>query len=135
MRLLGVDFGSRKIGLAVCDSQTGLPTALRFLVASGTLAKDAIAICRIANEQIAEKVILGLPVDLDGETKMSKVVRLLGSKIEEVGLPVEYENESMTSQIAETRMKEQGMKGSEIRKRVDSEAACQILERYLGRHE
>lgn len=134
MRLLGVDFGGKKIGIAVCEIETGLPRPIQGLVATGTLAKDAAAINQLAKEHGVSRVILGLPLDNVGETKMSRIVRMLGDKLIARGVEVEYENESMTSFIAETRMKESGMKGSEIRRKVDAEAACQILERYLERN-
>lgn len=131
MRVLGVDFGGKRIGLATVDTTVGLPEPRGVLTASGTLARDAEEIHAFAKRDNVEEVVVGLPLDQDGETKMSKVCRQLGAKIESLGLKVKYVDESMTSQTAEDTMRASGLKAAAIKGRVDSEAACHILERYL----
>lgn len=130
MRVLAVDFGGTRIGLAAGSHEGGFPRALPHLPASGTLAKDAAAIAAIAKKEDAELIILGLPLNEEGETKMSKICRMLGEKIAALGLKVETVDETLTSHESETLMKEAGLKGSQIRKKVDGEAAIRILERW-----
>ena len=132
MRLLGIDFGRSRIGIAVVDSEFGVTTARPFLTASGTLAKDAISIVEIAKREEAVNVVFGLPSD-DPNDKAAKIIRRLASLVEERGLAVEFMNESMTSFESEAAMLESGLKGSERRARVDGESACRILERYLNK--
>ena len=131
MRALAVDFGGRRIGVAVGESRPGVASARPNIEASGTLAKDAEAIAQLARKEEAEVVVVGLPLDAEGETKMSRVCRMLGACIEERGLTVRYIDESFTSAEAERDMHDAGLKGSERRKRSDGEAACRILERFF----
>ncbi len=131
MRALAVDFGARRIGLAAGESQHGIASARPSLEASGTLARDAEAIARLAQEEEAEVVVVGVPLDGGGETKMSLVCRKLGACIEERGVSVRYIDESFTSAESEREMAEAGLKGSERRKRSDGESACRILERFF----
>ena len=131
LRILGIDFGGKRIGLAVVDTEIRLPEPRGVLQASGTLAKDALAIRAIAQGESIATVVVGLPLDLDGETQMSRICRLLGQRLEETGLSVQFVDESMTSQEAERAMRDAGMTAAEIRQRVDSEAACRILERFM----
>ena len=134
MRLVGVDFGGKRIGLATVDTEVRLPAALSVVQASGTLAKDAEAIRLIVEREKAGAVVVGLPLDLSGETKMSKICRMLGDRLTSLGLTVHYVDESMTSQLAEGAMVSSGLTASQIRKRVDAEAACRILERFMEEH-
>jgi putative pre-16S rRNA nuclease len=134
VRLLGVDFGGKRIGLAVMDSNSPHPRPLAPLEATGSLSKDALAIKGLADREGAGTVVLGLPLDTEGETKMSKVCRQLATRIEETGLKVALVDESMTSQEAESAMRAAGLKASQARRRVDGEAACRILERYREEH-
>ena len=131
MRALGIDFGRSRIGVAVGESANGVVSPRSTIAASGTLSKDAQAISKLAKDEQATTVVLGLPLDADGETKASKIVRRLGGEIASCGLDVEYVDESMTSQDAERDMAEAGLKGSGRRKRSDAEAACRILERFF----
>ena len=131
MRALAVDFGARRIGLATGESQHGVASARPNLEASGTLALDADAIARMAQKEEADVVVVGLPLDGGGETRMSLVCRKLGACIEERGVSVRYIDESFTSAESERVMAEAGLKGSERRKRSDGESACRILERFF----
>lgn len=133
MRVIAVDFGGKRIGIAVGETEHGIASPRPNIAASGTLAKDAMAIATISEKEQAELVVVGLPLDEDGETKMSKVCRKLGGEIERLGLAVQYVDESMTSAEAERDMVDAGLKGSERRSRSDAEAACRILERFFER--
>lgn len=133
MRLLGIDFGFARIGAAVTDDEVGLPAALPALAASGKLKVDATAIVALARRQEADRVVLGLPLEEGEEGKMARVMRQLGGHLEAGGLTVDYVDESLTSVEAEDALRASDMKASQRRKARDGEAACRILERYLGR--
>lgn len=130
VRLLGVDFGRKNIGLAVMDLATGLPRPLKPLSASGTLNKDAVALVQAMKKNDAQGMVIGLPLDANGDTKMSRVVRQLSDKCCELDVDVWLVDESLTSQEAEANLSHLGLTAAGIRARVDSEAACQILLRY-----
>jgi putative Holliday junction resolvase len=131
MRALAVDFGGKRIGIAIGESGPRVATARPNLEASGTLAKDAQAIVSMAAKEGADVIVVGLPMDADGETKMSRVCRKLGGSIAALGARVAYIDEAYTSDEAERDMVEAGLKSSERRRRSDGEAACRILERYF----
>ena len=133
MRLLGIDFGFARIGVAVTDEAVGLPSALPALQASGKLKVDAGAIALLAKRQEVSKVVLGLPLEDGVEGKMARIMRQLGGHLEKDGLVVEYVDETLTSVEAEASLRETDMKASQRRKARDGEAACLILERYLDR--
>lgn len=131
MRVLGVDFGGARIGLAVMETSVGIATARPALASAGSLAKDAKGVAAAARKEGVDRVVLGVPLSEGEETRMSGVCRKLGALIEGEGVPVSYVDEALTSAEAEREMMAAGLKGSERRKRVDGEAAARILERYL----
>ncbi|MBS1724600.1 MAG: Holliday junction resolvase RuvX [Armatimonadetes bacterium] len=131
MRLLGVDFGSVRIGLAAGSDDIRLPQPLKPLQASGALKQDAEAILKVASQEKAERIVVGLPLSQGEETKMSRICRMLGDHLSAMGADVRYVDESMTSYEAESEMRRLGAKGSEVRKAVDGEAACRILLRFM----
>ncbi len=129
MRVLAVDFGGSRIGLAAGDLQ-GIASPLPYLAASGTLARDAQAILKVAKTHEAELIAVGLPLNEGGEeTKMSRICRKLGDSIAALGMEVEYVDESFTSMESETALREEGLKASQVRRRVDGEAAVRIFAR------
>ncbi len=130
MRLLGVDLGKKRIGLAVMDMEVGLARPLPVINALAALARDAEQVVAVAKKEQAKGVVLGLPLDGGEETQMSAVMRRFGGELENRGLKVFFVDESLTSAEANTAMYEAGLKASQRKKRLDSEAACLILERY-----
>jgi putative Holliday junction resolvase len=133
MRLLGVDFGFKRIGLAVTDSAVGMPTLKPTIDAAGSLKKDAARLVEIAIKEQADAIVLGLPVQEDGEEgRMARICRTLGQHLAEAGLTVHFVDETLTSVAAEEALLSTGMKASQRRKLRDGEAAARILERYLN---
>ncbi len=130
MRLLGIDFG-KHIGVAVAETEQHITSPRQAVISSGTLAKDAVTIQNILKKEMADLVVIGLPLDQGNETKMSRICRMLGDRLSEMGVGVRFVDESLTSFQAEQEMKMAGLKGSLIRKAIDSEAACRILERFM----
>ena len=133
MRLLGVDLGTKRIGIALGESMPQVVSPRPALEASGKLATDALAVSALGKREAAEAIVIGLPVELDGtEGRMARVMRQFGALIAAEGWRVEFVDESFTSVEAETTLLAADLKGSERRKRRDGEAACRILERYLA---
>jgi len=128
-----VDFGSKRIGLAVGESGFGVASPRPSLPASGTLAADARAICAEAERQGAEAIVVGLPLAEDGsDTRMARVCRQLADRLRELGWNVHLADERLTSVEAERAMRGAGLKGAETRRRKDGEAAARILERFFA---
>lgn len=134
-RFGAVDYGRRRIGLAVGDplglTVRGLDT-LHYDGDWGEAAKTVAA--RLEAEQVGT-LLVGLPLHTSGEeSEMSREVRLFGAALEAAsGLTVEYVDEGLTSWEAEETLRGRGRLSREARRRgdVDREAACAILRGWL----
>ncbi|MDX2066660.1 MAG: Holliday junction resolvase RuvX [Fimbriimonadaceae bacterium] len=132
MRVLGVDLGRKRIGLAVGESAPGVASPRPVLAASGTLRQDADAIARRATAESADAIVLGLPLNHDGTpSRMSRVIDQLAELLRERGQTVHTVDEFMTSQEAEAVLAESGLRASQQKRALDSEAACRIIERFF----
>lgn len=132
MRVLGVDFGSKRIGIAVGESDHQIATARSPLKASGALATDAALIVSLARSEGAEAIVVGVPVNrADSSDRMEKICLRLAECIRELGLPVHIVNEALSSVEAGANLAG-STKPGRLRERVDSESARLILERYFG---
>ncbi len=134
MRLLGIDFGTKRIGLAVCDELGFTTRGLTVIHRRGGRA-DVEAVCRVAREQDVEALVMGLPLNMDGsEGRMARLVREFSAKLEsELDLPLHLWDERLTSWEAEGILRQ----STKARKRkradgaVDKLAAELILQSYL----
>ncbi len=123
MRWLAVDAGTVRVGLAICDPEERLAVPLEIVAASAAYP----AIRAIAARESVEGIVLGLPLHMaGGEGDAAAMARRLGDRIAKgLGLPVEYEDERLTSEEAE-RLGGHG-------KPTDDIAAALILEQFLAR--
>ena len=141
-RILGADLGERRIGLAVADLDGGRAIALLTLRRS-TPAQDAAAISRIALEQGADELVVGLPLHASGESgTQAELTREWIAALEPlVGLTITLRDERLSSHLAEQRLgpMKRGRSGGPpsrtqrdaYRGRVDREAAAIILQDEL----
>ena len=82
MRALGVDFGGKRIGIAVAEVEARVASPRAAISASGALRRDAALISEICKKEQAEIIVVGEPLGAEGEpTKMSKICRKLGDEI------------------------------------------------------
>ena len=128
-RYLGVDYGSKRVGLAISDG-LGL-TARPLEVVS---RKDTVDRVReIVAEYDVDTVVVGLPTGLSGGEGASVVeARALGSELEDaLDVDVVYVDERFTSRLAESALLESGMRRRDRREKVDKVAAAIILQGYL----
>ena len=134
MRILCLDIGDVRIGVAVSDplgiSTNGIETHL-----SKGADADADYFTALASSLNAEKILLGLPLNMDGtEGDRAEKVRAFGSLLSErSGLPVDYEDERLTTVEAEEILIEAGLSRQERRKVIDKVAAEIILRSYLNK--
>ena len=132
MRLLGIDFGFKRIGLAVGETEIGIVTPRPAITASGTLKTDAQTIAALAKKEEIDQVVLGLPLDGSEEGgKMARICRMLAGHLTDCGLNVQLVDESFTSVEAEAELRQTDLTAAQRRKQRDGLAACQILERFL----
>lgn len=129
MRLLGVDPGGRRMGLATADDATGVVSPIAVVPYHG-VAKAVEDIAEAASRHRAELIVVGLPTDADGEdTPACRRSRALVSALRERGLRAEPQAEHLTTHEARARARESGRARQAP---VDDLAAAVILEEFLG---
>ena len=131
-RILGVDYGEARTGLAVSDASRLLANGLGN-VAGGGLEKTAERILAAAAEQGAVAVVLGLPVNMNGtEGPRAERVRALGALLEK-RLPLAYMDERMTTMAAARFLNETDTRGKKRKGVIDALSAEIILQNALDR--
>jgi putative Holliday junction resolvase len=133
MRTLAVDYGTRKIGVAVSDA-LGI-TARGVETLRGLGERAAVErVARLAADLDVEAVVVGLPVRADGSVgdAAARVLRFVERLAAVVAVPVHTTSEWLTSFEAEERMREMGVGERERRRRIDEAAAVVILEDFLA---
>lgn len=132
MRVMAFDIGSARIGVAVSDSSgtVALPVSV---VDTAKAKADGALIGRLLGDYEVEKILVGLPLSLDGqEGQQSQVVRMLASSLlGHRGLEIEYADERLSSVEAKRLLAEQGLTEREMRGKLDMHAACLFLQSYL----
>lgn len=133
-RILAVDWGERRIGVALSDPRgiiaTGLPTI------EVRTADEAVArVAELAREREAVQIVVGLPLLMSGATgEAARAAGEFARKLAEAsGLPVETYDERLTSALSARRLRETGVRTGRARGRVDQGAAVALLESFLLR--
>ena len=129
-RLVAFDHGTRRIGVAVADTEIGQAFSRpAILLARGG---DIGPVVELARAERAEEVILGLPRNMDGsEGPQADAARSFGDELERAGLRVVYVDERLTSWEAETHIGAAEARSRRKRGDLDSAAARLILQDYL----
>ncbi|MCP5025165.1 MAG: Holliday junction resolvase RuvX [Actinomycetia bacterium] len=133
MRTLGIDLGSKRVGIALSDSAGVLATPYEVLQRSSDRQRDHRTIKAMVEELGVEIVVVGLPLSLDGSIGPAAEGAL--AEVEELrialGVPVETYDERLTTVTAERSLMEQNLNAKERRKVVDKVAATVLLQAWL----
>ena len=136
--MLGVDLGSRRIGLALSDPSGTLASPLSVLERSGDRARDHRAIVEAARENEAGTIVVGLPRSMSGrEGPAARDARTEAEQLEELAggdLAVEMYDERLTTVTAQRTLVEAGVRRDARRRVVDKVAAAVMLQGWLERH-
>jgi putative holliday junction resolvase len=131
MRALGIDLGSKRIGVAL--SSGSLATPYEVLQRSGDRRRDHRAIAALAAEAEAEVVVVGMPLSLDGS--MGPAARAAAAEAAELAalltVPVETYDERLTTVTADRQLMAQGLDAAARRRVVDKVAASILLQAWL----
>jgi putative Holliday junction resolvase len=132
MRILAIDYGSARIGLALSDPTGTLARPLPFAPAKVD-AKLAREIAALAKKEEAHLILLGLPRNMDGSfgeaaAKVQVFAALLG---EATPVRIQLIDERLSTVQASRQLQEAGRNARQQRGRIDSEAACVLLQGYL----
>jgi len=143
MRLLGLDLGERRIGLALADLDGSAARPHATLRRAKTLEADATAIRAVVEGERVDELVVGLPLEASGaEGPQAALTRAWAASLaERLGLPVTLRDERLSSHLAEARLgpMKRGRSGGPpsktqrdaYRARVDREAAAIILQDEL----
>ncbi len=137
MRVLGIDLGSKRIGIAASDRSGMIASPLTVLQRCGSQGGDHRNIAKIVVEEEAVAIVVGLPLNMDGsEGKAAQSARAEAERMATVvGVPVYVHDERLTTVAADRVMMEQNMNAQARRKVVDKWAAAVILQAWLDSRE
>lgn len=128
---LGVDWGRRRVGVAVSD-ELGLLAHPLTTIEGASLDGVVDQLAALARDRRADTVVLGVPRNMDGtEGGSATAAALLGRRLGERGLRVDYVDERLTTIEAEERLRAGGRSSRARRERRDQAAAAVILQSYL----
>lgn len=134
-RLLGLDLGSRRIGVAVSDSDRTVATGVATIDRSGDRTRDHAAILAVAEEYGVTGVVVGVPYSLSGETgpAASAILEEVGVLRSVLGVDVDTVDERLTTVAAAGALRASGRKGRRARQVIDRTAAAVILQSWMDR--
>lgn len=131
-KILALDVGKKRIGLAVSDDlgiiAQGLPTLER-----SNLKNDITSLNKLVDEYKIQKIVVGLPINMDGTQgpQAQLVLDFIESVKGEISIPVITWDERLSTQAAQRPLMEAGLKWKKRRKVIDKLAAVLILQNYL----
>ncbi len=135
MHCLGIDYGTRRVGLAHGDD-LGVATPLPALVDADAQVRWTKLGDIIRRRRITD-LVLGCPYNLDGSVGfMAKEVEIFSAKLQaEFGLPVHLVDETLTSDEAEASIAKKDRRNVRHSGLIDSRAACLVLQDFLDQHQ
>ena len=133
MRVIGVDLGSRRIGIAVSDFTGSVASPLTVVHRGKSKRIDHDAIARIVRDEEAEAIVVGLPLNMDGSH--GSAARAAAAEADQIstvaGVPAYLHDERLTTVTAERALKEANMRAEDRRHVVDKIAAAVLLQSWL----
>ncbi len=131
MRVLALDVGDKRVGVAISDLTQFLARSLK--VIQRAPLDDFAAVTRLVEEYQVERVVVGYPRSLDGTVgeQAEKVERYAEGLAKALDVPVVLWDERFSTVSAERLMREAGLRGKKKRERIDAVAAAVILQDYL----
>ncbi len=133
MRLIGLDLGKRRVGMALASDAIGVALPLHAFLVVSDLKAEIERLCAAIAEYEPDILVVGDPVSLDGSigpaaTWTREIAALLADRLE---VEVVLVDERLSSRQASAVLADIGVKGRELRKKVDSSSAAVILTHYL----
>lgn len=135
-KLLGIDYGVRRIGVAVADTEVRIATALTVLAGRNDVTRDARAVADLGGQEGVEAFVVGLPLNMSeaagSDSEQTEVTRRFAAELERLsGKTVHLQDERLTSFAAEGVLDDAGVKARGRRGLRDKIAAQKILQAYL----
>jgi putative Holliday junction resolvase len=132
MRILALDVGSVRIGVAVSDPM-GMLASPHSVMDRASLEKDCARVRQLVDQLTVEEIVVGLPLRTDNkESAMAKKVEEFAQLLRQtVNVPVRLVDERFSTKIADAAMRTAGQSGKQRRENIDAAAAAVILQGYL----
>jgi putative Holliday junction resolvase len=134
-KLIGIDYGERRIGIAASEGALAVPVTI---VEHTSRGDDLDRVADFVRERGAEAIVVGLPLHASGdEGEQARRCRRFGESLaRSTGLPVEYQDETLSSVTAAASVRElPRVGGGRTARPVDDHAAARILQAYLDERE
>jgi len=133
VRALGIDLGSRRIGVALSTSDGSMATPYEVVARAGSHTRDHAVIARLADDTGAELLVVGLPLSLDGSDGPAAIAaRAEADELAAAtGLPVELWDERLTTVTADPHLMAADLDAKARRRVVDKVAAAVMLQAWL----
>ena len=130
MRYLAIDYGTKRIGLAICDAAETIASPLKTIHGQKELLKK---IAEVIEAENVEAVVLGLPLNMTGsESAQTLLVRKFAKQLKDfLSVPVFLQDERLSSFGAEVKLAPANLTKGKLRQRLDAVAAAEILEAFL----
>ena len=135
MRYLAIDYGLKRVGLAICDAEETIVSPLQLLKVDPSRPQRLVEqIERIVTEHQVEAVVVGLPLNMDdSEGQQAQLTRLFVKRLcETVNKPVHFQDERLSSEAADGMLAESGLSKKKRKEKRDMLAACEILNDFLN---
>lgn len=130
MRYLAIDYGRKRTGLAICDSDETIASPLTVIESRKHLLKK---IAEIVKSENVGAVVLGLPLNMDGSVgpQCELVYRFAQQLKQHLNIPLHFQDERLSTFGAEGHLTAAGLTPEKKRKHLDAVAAAEILQAFL----
>lgn len=134
MKIMSIDYGNSRTGIAFCDKNEILASA-HSVINESYLPKLVDKIIEIINAEKPEKIIIGLPRNMDGSYgfRCDDCKELGAILSEKSSIPIEFEDERLTTVIAHDILSSNNVRGKKRKDTVDAVSAVVILQSYIDR--
>jgi len=132
MRMLGIDYGSRRIGMAISDV-TGMIARPLDTIHRSVLEDDMKKIEAAIEQFQPEEIVIGLPVSMNGQSseKTKEVINFIDNMKKSIRIPIVQWDERLTTVIGERMLIDSGVRRENRKNMIDKVAAVVILQSYL----
>ena len=130
-RILGVDYGESRIGLALSDSTKSIAFPFK-TIKNKNIDSLLEFLNKLSSEKNIESLVVGLPLGMNGkDTQQTKNIRIFSRSISSLRLPIFFQDERLTSISAKKSLVEQNIKTGHNKEKIDERAATILLQQFL----
>ncbi len=132
MKIMSVDYGDKRTGIAFCDIKEIIASPYT-VINESYQPKLVEKLVSIINDEKPEKIVIGLPRNMDGSYGYRcEECKSLGSELEKkVNIPIAYQDERLTTVMAHNALSDNNVRGKKRKETVDAVSAVMILQSYI----